>query len=237
MNIWQDCNGKNNIIPLDEYGYRVVETQQYGGLRKTVDSDAEQDVLQELIESVKPTIPQEYEELHYLLYTPFRYPSSYPSRFRTGTDKGIFYGALDNMQIAFAESAYHYFLRLSESEAPIKQHTTFMASFKFEVKTNFGIDLTQSPFSEYKDNICHLRDYTSAQGLCHFMRDDNIEAFIYDSVRHEGKNIAILSPKAFAKKKPDDIIEWHCFTDADNIEFYQISTKDKYLFPKNNFFK
>ena len=54
----------------------VVEAQHRNATRRLVDSDAEQELLESLIDRVKPPVPAgaEFQGLHYLLLTPFRHP-------------------------------------------------------------------------------------------------------------------------------------------------------------------
>ena len=81
--IWTRCAGRSSLRPLSGRAWRVVESQHLFSTRKLVDSDAEQALLEELIEEVKPPtgVPA---GLHYLLFTPFRYPPlRHGSRFGT----------------------------------------------------------------------------------------------------------------------------------------------------------
>ncbi len=68
---------------------------------------ADQSILEEIIEGVKPTLPQEAKGLYLLLRTPFRYLAAPPSgsRFRERFDPRVFYGAED-VNTACAEAGY-----------------------------------------------------------------------------------------------------------------------------------
>ena len=60
-----------------------------------MDSLAEQELLESLLEQSKPPVPGACAKLDYLLYTPFRYPPShYGSRFRSYADPGVWYLSL-----------------------------------------------------------------------------------------------------------------------------------------------
>ena len=75
---------------------RIVEAQHQYATRKLVDSDHEQYLLEQLIDAAKPPKPSEsrFADLHYLLYSPFRYPPlPYGSRFGRRFERGIWYGA------------------------------------------------------------------------------------------------------------------------------------------------
>ena len=74
--------------------WRVMEAQHIASTMKLVDDAGEQDVLEALLESSKPALPEASQVLHYLLQAPFRYPPPPGgSRFRGPNDSGVFYGA------------------------------------------------------------------------------------------------------------------------------------------------
>jgi len=90
--IWTQCAGDSRLRSLDVDAWRVVEAQHQVSTRKLVDTAAEQSLLEELIDGVKPP-DRTGGALHYLLATPFRYPPlRHGSRFggainpRSGTD-------------------------------------------------------------------------------------------------------------------------------------------------------
>lgn len=84
----------------------MVESQHIAATMKLVDSHAEQDVLESLLEFNKPAQPHGTAGLDYVLATPFRYPPiRQGSRFRAITDPGVFYGAA-SVHTAAAELGY-----------------------------------------------------------------------------------------------------------------------------------
>src|SRR5215210_2076612 len=84
--------------------FRVVEAQHTISTHRLTDDPAEQDVLERLIEEVKPTMPMEARGLHYLLGTAFRYGYWKATRFRRADERpGIFY-ASEGMPTAVAET-------------------------------------------------------------------------------------------------------------------------------------
>lgn len=52
--IWTLCAGESEIAPLALDAWRAVEAQHQVATRKLVDSDAEQQLLEEMIDTVKP---------------------------------------------------------------------------------------------------------------------------------------------------------------------------------------
>src|SRR5687768_897804 len=73
---------------------RIVEAQHRISTDRLVEGPAEQDLLERLVEEVKPTMPAAARWLHHLLATPFRYGYSRETRFRTARERpGIFYAS------------------------------------------------------------------------------------------------------------------------------------------------
>ena len=124
--------------PLRASLWRMVESQHVASTMKLVDSAAEQDILEILLEQGKPPQPLSTTKLDYLLASPFRYPP-YPagSRFRGSTDPGVFYGA-HSLRTAAAELGYWRWRFLLDCPAlpqvgPVL-HTAFRA--KVDASTN-----------------------------------------------------------------------------------------------------
>lgn len=184
--------------------WRVVENQFKNSTRKLVDSDKEQEILEELIEETKPPVPSTCQDLHYLLATPFRYPSPKGSRFRTPYQSGVFYAAL-NLPTALAEITYHRILFFIESpytpwpEAPLE-----FTAFKTRVKGDRVLDLTTHPLNKHRQAWMHPHDYSACQIFSKLARKIQAEAIRYVSVRDplERHNLAILDCKFFDEKEP-----------------------------------
>jgi len=71
--IWTPDALRSELKPYERRVWRVVEGQHLVSTRKIVDTNAEQRVLEEVIEASKPAIPEECRGFDYLLSTPFRY--------------------------------------------------------------------------------------------------------------------------------------------------------------------
>ena len=101
---------KEHIKPLCGEVFRVAESQQKVATNTLVDTLAEQKMLEEMLDRVKPRIPKDCESFDYLIYTPFRYPPlKHGSRFGKKIHPSIFYGSY-NVETAFAELAYYRFV-------------------------------------------------------------------------------------------------------------------------------
>src|SRR4029453_729894 len=131
-NIWTQCAGRTRVRALAGEAWRVVEPQHQVATRKLVDSDAEHEVLEELVEASKPALPG---RLHYLLTTPFRSPPlPHGSRFGTRGEPGIWYGSAQP-RTAFAETAYYRLLFLAGTRAALAPLPVELSAFRAGYRT------------------------------------------------------------------------------------------------------
>jgi RES domain len=201
----------------------VVEAQHVVSTRKLVDSDAEQVLLEELIDRAKPPAPPEPEfaGLHYLLTTPFRYPPlRHGSRFGTRTERGLWYGS-ETLPTAFAETAYYRLLFLAGTSAELEPLLGDVSAFAVAVRTERGVDLTASAFTRHQAEISSPSRYDLSQRLGREMRADGVEACRYRSARDaEGvANLALFTPRAFAARRPSPPEAWLCAATREAVEF------------------
>ena len=162
-----------------------------------VDSLEEQLVLERLLERSKPPWPPEAEGLHWLLFTPFRYPPPPGgSRFRGEHDPGVFYAA-DSLETACAELGYWRWRHLRESPAMDHIPTRAQTVFQVAVKAK-GIDLRLAPFLRSRAKWTSPDDYSGTQTLGRDVRKAGLGLIRYESVRHPGGVcLAILEAAAF----------------------------------------
>jgi hypothetical protein len=182
--------------------WRAVEAQHHVSTTKLTDNREEQRRLEELIEATKPMVPTECRDLHFLLFTPFRY-SPYPdgSRFRrAGLTPGVFY-ASELPTTAIAEKAFYKLLVFAESPAtPWPQNAGEYTVFAAEYATDHAIDLTTDPFKEDHAVWTHPTDYDSSQSFVEVARTAGANLIKYQSARDSrGCNVALLTCGAFAK--------------------------------------
>ncbi|MDQ7087584.1 MAG: RES family NAD+ phosphorylase [Acidobacteriota bacterium] len=139
-NIWTRCAGEREVRPLACSVLRAVEAQHVIATRKLVDSPAEQEWLEALIDSAKPPWPRGMDRagLHYLLATPFRYPPlRHGSRFGSRGQPGIWYGSR-RRHTALAEVAYYRLLFLEGSAAKIDRLEMELSTFRIRVESSRG---------------------------------------------------------------------------------------------------
>jgi hypothetical protein len=187
--------------------WRLVEAQHYVSTLKLVDSLAEQDALEHLIEASKPAIPAECRHLDPLLATPFRYGAVYPSgsRFRrAGRTPGVFYAA-ERVETAVAEMAFYRLLFYAESPGtPPPQNATEYTAFAVRLATDRAIDLTVPPLSDAAAVWTDPVNYAPCQALADAARAAAIGAIRYRSVRDPAAraNLAVLTCSCFAEARP-----------------------------------
>jgi hypothetical protein len=220
FDIWTRCGGNSEIAPLEADPWRVVEAQHQISTRKLVTSDAEQVILEEILERYKPPSASP-ATLHYLLSTPFRYPPlQYGSRFGTRLEPGLWYGAA-SLRTAFAEVAYYRLLFLEGTDARLAPLTADLTAFRVPLRTDRGIDLGAAPFSRYRAALASKTSYAATQPLGAAMRAAGVEAFCYVSARDDagGVNVGVFTPSAFAARRPRRLQTWHSTATRERVDF------------------
>jgi RES domain len=189
--------------------WRMVEAQHMASTSKIVDTRAEQELLEDILEAHKPPVPKEAADLHYLLFSPFRYETRPPSgsRFRAVSDPGVFYAA-ETVRTAAAEVGYWRWRFLQDTEGLERLQPCSFTAFRVPIKTSC-IDLREPPYDSDAPRWQHPTDYSATQAFGRTARDSGIGAIIYQSVRDPEKHfcVAVLTPLAFAAKKPDSVTQ------------------------------
>lgn len=216
--IWTQCAGDSRLTALRVDAWRVVEAQHQVSTRKLVDTAAEQSLLEELIDGVKPPDPTR-GALHYLLSTPFRYPPlHHGSRFGARHQPSLWYGS-ETLDTALAEVAYYRFVFLEGTSAPFDTLTTTLTAFRARASSERAVDLVAAPFDAHRDSIASPTSYGAAQELGDAMRVAGVELFRYPSARAvDGVNIGALSPAVFRRARPRAFETWHCVASRARVE-------------------
>ena len=198
--------------------WRAVEAQHIVATMALVDNLDEQHRLERLLDESKASVPDSAADLHWLLFTPFRYrPPPGGSRFRGPTDPGVFYGA-DEIRTACAELGYWRWRHLLDTPAlaaiPTRAQTVFRASVAART-----IDLREKPFVRDRVRWTHRTDYTACQALARVARSAGVSSIRYESVRdpERGGCAAVLDPTAFAKPAPLERQTWLLSVSRTNI--------------------
>ncbi len=237
---WQDIFIDKQLRRITVKPYRISETQEKNSTRHLVDSLEEHEILETLLENHKPPCIQKNKrgKLHFLLFTPFRYPPLLgESRFGTKHDHGIYYASLQS-ETAMAEVAFREFIHRHASAANLRTTIINRTEIQTHIATSRGIRLDHAPFLTYKKLIAHPTSYKETQQLGTYMREVRAEAFCFPSARHSsGTNVGILSPEAFAKNTPLQQRECNMYVSYTLVEFSQHGIKNTpvYAFPLAQF--
>ena len=236
--IWTRCAGDSELRPLRLSPWRVVEAQHQVATRKLVDSAEEQALLEELIERVKPP-DATGGRLHYLLFTPFRYPPlRHGSRFGGRHERGIWYGSEDR-RTALAEVAYYRLLFLDGTRAELGTVTTQLTAFTVRMRSLRGIDLLRPPFAAHRPAIASPTQYSASQALGRQMRAAGVELFRFSSARDrdDGVNVGAFSPAVFGSARPHGLETWHCSAQRERVEFVRgdFARRETHTFARKQF--
>jgi hypothetical protein len=210
--------------------WRAVEAQHRVATIKLADSLQEQELLEQILEASKPRLPPEGAGMDYLLASPFRYTSPWPSRFRRALDPGAWYGADDPATTA-AEVAHWRWKFFVDSdglrdEQVVTEHTFFLARFD-----GSELDITVAPWTADRDRWRDPGDYTACQDLTAAARAfvPPVQAIRYESARREGGMCQVVfDVRSLARPQPHMQQTWTCKTtrarvllshDADRLQF------------------
>ena len=207
---WTPAGLSSELRPYERQVWRLVEAQHVVSTRKLVDSNAEQETLEDMIEATKPAIPSECRGLHYLLFSPFRYPPRpNESRFRRPGRPGVFYAA-EELPTAAAEMAFYRLLVFADLPAtPWPANPLEFTGFSAGVYSSRSLDLTKPPLDADAAAWRHPVKYGPCQDLADAAREAGAEILRAASARDPGVCIAVLSCGAFAEKGPRDLESWH----------------------------
>lgn len=201
-NTWTPLAVSSEAFAWTSLAWRMVEAQHVASTMKLVDTEAEQTLLETLLDSNKPPYASDTLQLDYLLATPFRYPSrAGGSRFRGPNDPGVFYAA-ETVRTAAAELGYWRWRFLMDAPALSRIEPVPHTAFQVSVATQ-AIDLRTSPFNQ-DAAWQHKTNYQPTQALALTAREVKIGALLYTSVRDPQPAwcVAVLTPQAFKENTP-----------------------------------
>lgn len=210
--IWTPDALRSEAGPFAGPAWRLVEAQHRVSTLKLVDSLAEQDLLESILDQTKPPVPPECSHLDYLLSTPFRYrPYPQGSRFRrAGITPGVWYGA-ERPETAAAEMVFYRFLFYAESPGtPFPDDAAEYTAFSADLAAPAALDLTTGALAGDAARWRHLTDYEACQSLAENAREIGAEVIRYASVRDpaQGANVAVLTCRTFRSAAPVERQTW-----------------------------
>ncbi|MAM62429.1 RES family NAD+ phosphorylase [Maritimibacter sp. UBA3975] len=219
LDTWTADALRSELRPWTGRGWRLVEAQHLVSTMKIVDGSDEQAVLEEILETAKPPVPQPCQHLHYLLSTPFRYDGPYPhgSRFRrAGMTPGVWYGS-EAVEAAVAEMVFYRILFYADSpETPWPEDAGVYTAFSVKLASGRALDLTAAPLAADVALWTDPVSYGACQTLEERARAAGATLIRYQSVRDlEGRaNVAVLDCATFAENAPGDRQTWRVHLSA-----------------------
>ena len=177
---------------------RIVEAQHRISTNRLAANAADQELLEQLVDEVKPMLPESAFRLPWLLASPFRYGLGRPSRFRAvNVLPGIFY-ASEDISTAVSEAAYWRLVAFSRSPGFVRPRTpTPMSAFSVMVRSTVALDLLALPLANREGEWTHPSDYTATQALAAEALRAGIAMIRAPSARRRtGVNVAVLDPVA-----------------------------------------
>lgn len=187
---------------------------------RLVDTAAEQEVLERMIEGSKPPVPEEAQRLDYLLNTPFRYVSPHASRFRPAGQPGVWYGA-ERIETACAEVGYWRWRFLMESDG-LRDRRVVVEFTLFEARVEGrALDLTIEPWTSTAALWADPRDCSACHELAQAARDCGIRWVRYLSVRDPAHAPcgAVFDARALSLPRPTSRQTWAARVQHDRVVF------------------
>jgi hypothetical protein len=209
--------------------------------RRLCDTLEEQELLEEIIDEVKPPGPTDagFAGLHFLLFTPFRYPPlPHGSRFGAVTDRGIWYGAL-LVETCLAEKAYYQILFAAGTAAALPNLTSIWSAFQAEIRAPRALDLTAAPFARFEREISSPTSYAASHALGASLRAAGVAACQFVSARcpRRGTAVALFEP-AFGSRRPVGTAQtWRSTLTGQGCEVSPVNAADPtvLVFPRAHF--
>ena len=219
--------------------WRVVEAQHRISTSRLAGNPAQQALLEDLAEEVKPPLPTSAQGLDYLLASPFRYGYGRASRFRRAHERpGIFY-ASETEATAIAEAAYwrlRFFARSPGFAPPTT--TSEHSSFSVKVASDRALDLTLAPFAASEAQWTDRADYAGCQELAQAAREAATQIIRTISARDPERrcNVVVLDPAAFAERRPRPGRTWHLrFEEGQLVALAAFPSRDRMTFTPEQF--
>ena len=213
--------------------WRVIEGQSRSSTLRLVDTFAEHDVLERLLEAAKPPVPEGCRHLDYQFWSPFRY-GVYPraSRFRRpGRTAGVWYGS-EQAMTAVCEMIWGT-LRFFAASAgtPLPRKPITYTAVLADIQSPFALDLMSAALAgagAWSDPD----DYGPCLALADAARAAGCEIIRYASARHpdHAPNAAVLTCSAFARPKPVRSQTWHILYGRDLVKASCETTRGRQMF-------
>lgn len=228
--------------------WRIVESQEDAATLSLVDDLAEQDLLEQMLDSAKPKYRAGTEGMHYLLKTAFRYPPlKYGSRFGSRLMPSYFY-ASEAPDTALNECAYYRFLFLDDMHEPYAESIrSEFTLFKVLAASDACLDLTAKYFASAHQRLRSPTSYQYSQRVGQWAYDEGkAEIIRFEPARQQAelqstlrKNVAVAKPHVIRSPRPKQQQRWLCLTKSDgltgSVSFSSRDSEVNYVFRLRDF--
>ena len=201
---WMHIELESEAKPFSNSVWRAIPANSERPLAKLVQSASEAKILAQMLQEISPkneTGDAEYDDV---IVKPFRYGKNdkHDSRFRAKNDEGLLYCAFD-VETALREQSWWRVQFILASEGLHNPKGMQLQVFKIDVQGTH-IDLKSEPFVKHSTLWTHKSNYEHTQALARQVREKNIDAIKYSSVRNmpEGICLAVLKLNSITTKKP-----------------------------------
>lgn len=223
MDVWAQCQPVEPVA-LQGHALRLVESQEQIATHSLVDTLDEQAILEALLDRSKPPVATDHNGLHYLLFTPFRYPPlKHGSRFGQRHEPSLFYGSLSEFTVLAEAAYYRLIFWYGMVVPPTVAYTTQHSLIGFDYATMSGLRLQNPPFTTYRTALIDPAHYGVTQQLGTQLRQAGIQAFEYVSARDRngGLNVALFTVAALDCQRPTFVEQWLCETSGEAVCYYR----------------
>lgn len=226
-----------DLVPYAGTCWRFVEDQNTSSTMKLVDGAEEQRILEELLDTSKPPVPPSCQHLHYLYFTPFRYPARTSTRYRKAGDRRGVYYAAENVQTAAAELAFYralFFLESPDTDPP--RNPFELTAFSAVLSSAHCLDIDAAFGPEKRAELSDPVNYAPCHALSDQARNHGADIIRFASVRHSGGvNLAVLSCDVFAETTPRSREGWWFTIRPDRVFASKRFGDGRYDFPFETF--
>jgi len=208
--------------------WRCTEAQFRSATVRITDTNAEQALLEDILEDTKPPMTPACRHLHYAFAAAFRY-GAYPrdSRFRRrGRTPGVYY-ASEHMLSAISETIWYRWAFFAASpETPLPRQPVEHTGICADISVAAGHDLTQDADPRWTDPD----DYSACLARADQVRAQGGGLIRYASVRDPDAraNVAVLTCAGFAETRPNGLQGWKILFTATTARAFCDTTRENY---------
>ena len=230
---WQRFWDEAGIANHAMLAWRGVEAQHVVSTMRLVDTAAEQDLLEQLLEASKPALPTIKQAKHYLLLTPFRYRPAHASRFRPAHARGQWYGA-ESVVAACAEVGYWRRRFILDSAGLQDQELLTEHSFFQGAIAGRALDLMRPPWNQVRSLWTHDDDYSATHRVAAAAQQRGAQWLAYESAREPGACCAVVfDPDCLEEPSGglDKTLQtWHCKATRHSVMFTRRSERYQWIY-------